>query len=60
MSEDEKKMRIRAHELCRKIQTNSIKGINERNEKIISALMDEFGISREKAEEVFMNNNSSS
>jgi len=33
MSEDEKKMRIRAHELCRKIQTNSIKGINERNEK---------------------------
>ena len=60
MSEDEKKMRIRAHELCRKIQTNSIKSINERNEKIISALIDEFGISREKAEEVFMNNNSSS
>ena len=56
---DEARMRATAHELCKKIQPNSIHGIKERNERIITILMDKFGISRERAEEVFMNNNSS-
>ena len=53
---DERKIKIRAQELCRAYSANQYT-IGVRNEKIISILMDEFNIDRKYAEECFLHNN---
>lgn len=53
---DEIKIKMRAKELCRAYKANQYT-IKERNEKIISILMEEFNISRDYATECFLHNN---
>lgn len=58
LNAEEKKIRLRAHELCREIVPSNGLGISPRNELIIQTLMKEFTISHEVAEHHFNNNNS--
>lgn len=53
---DEKIIKQRAQELCRKYCFANQYQISERNEKIIATLMKEFNISKEAATYYFLNN----
>lgn len=52
---DEIIIKLRAQELCREYMANKCNVI-ERNEKIISILMKEFGINEDYATKCFMHN----
>lgn len=56
MDGEERKIKIRAHQLCQQFSANQYTA-SDRNEKIIKILMEEFGIDRKYAEYCFMNNN---
>lgn len=53
---DERVIKQRAHELCKKYQANQYT-MKDRNEKIIFILMEEFKIDREYATRCFLHNN---
>ena len=53
---DERTIKDRAHQLCKKYLANQYT-IKDRNEKIISILMEEFQIDREYATKCFLHNN---
>ena len=52
-----KKIKMRAHELCKEIIPKNQDDISNRNQKIIEILMSEFDISEELALECFRHNN---
>lgn len=52
---DERTIKNRANQLCKEYLANQYT-INDRNEKIISALMKEFGIDKEYATKCFLHN----
>lgn len=57
ISERDKKIRLYIHKLCETTPYAGLASRKNRNEKIISRAMKEFGISRQEAEHHFMHNN---
>lgn len=53
---DEQKIKLRAHELCKKYVANQYT-INDRNKRIVLMLMDEFKINEDYAWKCFLDNN---
>lgn len=53
---DEQIIKLRAHELCINITANKYT-VQDRNRRIISILMEEFGIDEDYATECFLHNN---